>query len=378
MGQEKWYACIPISWRHAAGLRLHVVPRVNERVDSSYVQSVVTGVTGGERDGNQRVCKKTVNQCQHNVHVDEFANSLQTGTAGGWSERVKMRKLKSIANVDDDVLYVLRRRWLDMHRRCENTKRHEYVHYGARGITVCARWSGENGFTNFVLDMHATYGITGTSLDRIDNDGPYSPENCRWTTIAQQNRNTRRVIRVDDHGEQVTLTEYLKRHGDGRTSIFTARQRYAAGIPLDECVTSKPVVCKDRLYDRWRMLMRGHRNELCAKWLDFSIFADDVREMYDTWVKQHNGKQPGFRRVDVSKQYELTNIVLVPAYTRREQQKLVVNDNGQKVAMTNYISDHNDLRLPIQTIYTRIRNGWTIDQALRTPAYAYNGDVKDA
>ncbi len=288
-----------------------------------------------------------------------------------------MRKLKSIAGVDDDVLRVLRRRWLDMHRRCEDAQRHEYVHYGARGIIVCARWSGENGFTNFVLDMHATYGITGTSLDRINNDGPYSPENCRWTTIAQQNRNTSRVIRVDDHGEQVTLTEYLKRHGDGCTSIFTVRQRYAAGIPLDECVTSKPVVCKDRLYDRWRMLMRDHHDELCTKWLDFSTFTDDVREMYDAWVKQHDGKQPGFRRVDVNKKYKLTNIVLVPAYTRREQQKIVVNNDGQKVAMTNYISDHNVLCLPIQTIYTRIRNGWTIDQALRTPAHAYNGDVKN-
>lgn len=80
--------------------------------------------------------------------------------------------------------------WTDMKQRCLNNKNSRYNDYGGRGIIVCDSWLGKNGFVNFLNDMGER--PIGKSLDRIDNDGNYCKENCRWATISEQNKNQRR------------------------------------------------------------------------------------------------------------------------------------------------------------------------------------------
>lgn len=77
--------------------------------------------------------------------------------------------------------------WCQMHRRCECIADAKYDRYGARGIKVCKRWSGHKGFLNFLEDMGER--PDGTSLDRINVDGDYTPENCRWATPKVQANN---------------------------------------------------------------------------------------------------------------------------------------------------------------------------------------------
>ena len=83
--------------------------------------------------------------------------------------------------------------------------------YGARGITVCVRWQGRDGFANFVADMGER--PAGMFLERKDNNGNYEPGNCRWATRGEQAANRRTSVLLTHAGETLCLTQWARRLG---------------------------------------------------------------------------------------------------------------------------------------------------------------------
>lgn len=120
--------------------------------------------------------------------------------------------------------------WVGMVQRTTKPNNQHYPNYGGRGIKICDRW---RTFEGFYADMGPTY-RDDLTIDRIDNDGPYSPENCRWATYAEQNRNRRDNVRVEWRGRDLLVAEWADLIGlNGRT----IGERIRKGWSVDRALT---------------------------------------------------------------------------------------------------------------------------------------------
>lgn len=120
--------------------------------------------------------------------------------------------------------------WVRMRQRCNSPSDAAFKDYGARGIAVCERWKD---YANFAADMGEP--PPGTSLDRIDNDGPYSPENCRWATKVEQARNKRTAKLITYNGETRSLVEWAEHLGIPRQRLHN---RIYRGWPIERALTT--------------------------------------------------------------------------------------------------------------------------------------------
>ncbi len=106
--------------------------------------------------------------------------------------------------------------WCDLRERCSNPSRDDFERYGARGITVCARWL--ESFENFFADMGHRPSAKH-SIDRIDTNGNYEPDNCRWATATIQRENQRRTKLFTFNGHTGTLKDLARRAGISYTAV---------------------------------------------------------------------------------------------------------------------------------------------------------------
>lgn len=101
--------------------------------------------------------------------------------------------------------------------RCENPNREKYKDYGGRGIKVCSEWHQAN---NFVLWALSNGYKKGLQIDRIDNNGDYCPENCRFTTPKENSRNRRNTKRLTINGETKTVVEWCEQLGLSQYTVY--------------------------------------------------------------------------------------------------------------------------------------------------------------
>lgn len=109
--------------------------------------------------------------------------------------------------------------WVGMRQRCNNPNSPQYRHYGGRGIRVCDRW---DSYANFLEDMGEA--PPGLSLDRLDVDADYTPDNCRWATQSQQMRNLRITRRVTIEGKTYVAKDLAEQLGV-KTDTIIARAK---------------------------------------------------------------------------------------------------------------------------------------------------------
>jgi hypothetical protein len=155
---------------------------------------------------------------------------------GGTVKREFPRKIKQAALARDggpiyDYLRPEYRVWINMKSRCYNPNAPLYERWGGRGISVCERWL--TSFQNFFADM-GTRPSARHSIDRIDVDGNYEPDNCRWATFKEQSRNQTNNRIVDLDGRRMTLAEAVEQ---APVPYNTVLYRLRRGWSVEDAIT---------------------------------------------------------------------------------------------------------------------------------------------
>lgn len=124
------------------------------------------------------------------------------------------------------------RSWSGMLSRCENTNDERYKDYGGRGIAVCDEW---HDFEMFWGDMKKGY-AEGLTLDRIDVNGNYCPENCKWSTQKEQANNRRNNVIISFNGITQTLSQWADMLG---INYYTLSKRFNRGWSVERALTTE-------------------------------------------------------------------------------------------------------------------------------------------
>ena len=157
-----------------------------------------------------RVGKRVPCRCSCGVERQVVESDIRRGRSRncGCENRARLRLMKPGLRhgMEKTAEY---RIWVDMRRRCHNPNRPDFPNYGGRGIYVCDRW--RNDFSAFYSDMGPR--PPGTTLDRIDNAGPYDAANCVWASRVRQERNKRTSRVLTLFGERMTMADAAERYG---------------------------------------------------------------------------------------------------------------------------------------------------------------------
>lgn len=183
-------------------------------------------------------------RCDCGAEKEILGRSLKRGatkSCGCLNSEVARKKMKKLStkhgftsNGETERLYLV---WTHMRNRCTNPKATNYKNYGGRGIKVCKEWDSyptfrewavSNGYDENSKDWNCT-------LDRIDVNGDYCPENCRWATMKEQGNNRRTNRLITFGGRTQTMQQWADELGVRKTLIY---KRLKCGWSVEKALTT--------------------------------------------------------------------------------------------------------------------------------------------
>lgn len=174
----------------------------------------------------------TKDYCPENCVFGNISTRVGVGFVKAQKQRAEENKRRKtevgiVGKMCEDPVHDI---FNSMHSRCENKKHTNYKNYGGRGITVCDEWSGKDGFFNFKKWCNKNGWSQGLSLDRIDNNKGYSPENCRWVTRLQQYYNKTNNILYNYGGIKMPLGMIAKLENVNYGMLYSRVRQKGMGV----------------------------------------------------------------------------------------------------------------------------------------------------
>lgn len=236
--------------------------------------------------------------------------------------------------------------WHSMITRCFSPNSKNYARYGGRGITVCERWLT---FANFFEDMSEA--PRGYSLDRINNDGSYCKENCRWASRAEQNRNRSNNVWLTINGVSKVSADWARELGLNPAAM---NNRIKSGWSIERAITEqKPDRPNSKLSDDEVKQVLGLYPQLT-----YQEIADRFNVSKKTVLNIINGRI--FKDIAAERSYVRPP---VPKRLRKGTGVKFLTFNGETL---HYGEWERRLGLTRGVIESRIRKGFSVEQALST------------
>ena len=135
--------------------------------------------------------------------------------------------------------------YIGMKRRCYSSEGTHFKDYYQKGIKICKEWLGDNGFENFYKWAMANGFSEELTIDRKDNNGNYTPENCRWATPKEQVRNRNITVKVNYKGQEYVLAELAEKHNIPYATLY---DRVKKGTKEQYCFVKDLRSIKEQIY----------------------------------------------------------------------------------------------------------------------------------
>lgn len=353
----------------------HCVDRKGERYGRLVALSCEVKMTKYGQTRAYWTCKCDCGKVVEVPAVNLCRKRLKSASCG--CKRLEGRK-KDRSPIYDRLVRLYR----GMVKRCNDPKESSFSRYGGRGITVAEDWllPGQEGFYNFYMwAVNNEYDVS-KSLDRVNNDGPYAANNCRWANIKEQARNKRNTVIVVYKGESYPLTALCEELG---AAVDLVRGRLKSGWNLDRALTVPTLQSgtrKHKTYNRLRGIYNGFIQRCyVSKTRAYKSYGgrgiavcEDWRrsfEVFRSWALNNGYTETlSLERIDVNGNYCPENCKWIPKadQAKNTRRTVYVTYEGSQISTLNLYA----LKSPpcnYRAFMQRIRQGWDLNRALSQP-----------